>query len=154
VLQKDLYQREGEKERHPPAFLRHMGSGLHAETGCRKGRLMLGKYFSDQRPHFEMFSYISSNFLTKSSEIFPKTPKNLIHHLPTSVFLFKPEFTLKKKMGPAGDNCIAYLEAKETIGDGGGRKYANSQFSNQNTQDAIIRVSALQNSVRGPRCQH
>jgi len=27
---------EGKKGRHPPAFLRHMGSRLHAETGCRK----------------------------------------------------------------------------------------------------------------------
>jgi len=43
------------------------------------------------------------------------------------------------------------MEAKETIGDGGGRKYANSQFSDQNRQDAISRVSALQNSARGPR---
>ena len=42
-------------------------------------------------------------------------------------------------------------EAKETIGDGGGRKYANSQFSIQNRQDAISRVSTVQNSVRGPR---
>ena len=29
--------------------------------------------------------------------------------------------------------------AKETIGDGGGRKYANSQFSDQNRQVAISR---------------
>jgi len=43
------------------------------------------------------------------------------------------------------------LAAKETIGDGGGRKYANSQFSDQNRQDAISRVSAVQNSARGPR---
>jgi len=41
--------------------------------------------------------------------------------------------------------------AKETIGDGVGRKYANSQFSDQNRQDAISRVSAVQNSVKGPR---
>ena len=41
--------------------------------------------------------------------------------------------------------------AKETIEDGGGRKYANSQFSDQNRQDAISRVSAVQNSARGPR---
>jgi hypothetical protein len=27
------------------------------------------------------------------------------------------------------------IAAKETIGDGGGRKYANSQFSDQNRQD-------------------
>ena len=32
------------------------------------------------------------------------------------------------------------MEAKETIWDGGGRKYANSQFSDQNRQDAISRV--------------
>ena len=32
------------------------------------------------------------------------------------------------------------MEAKETIGDDGGRIYANSQFSNQNRQDAISRV--------------
>jgi len=43
------------------------------------------------------------------------------------------------------------MEAKETIGDGGGRKYTNSQFSNQNRQDTISRVSAVQNSARGPR---
>ena len=41
--------------------------------------------------------------------------------------------------------------AKETIGDGGGRKYANSQFSDQNRQDGISRVSAVQNSARDPR---
>jgi len=29
------------------------------------------------------------------------------------------------------------MEAKETIGDGSGRKYVNSQFSNQNRQDAL-----------------
>jgi len=31
-----LYQGEEKKGRHPPAFLRYMGSRLHAETGCRK----------------------------------------------------------------------------------------------------------------------
>jgi len=41
------------------------------------------------------------------------------------------------------------MEVQETIADGGGRKYANSQFSDQNRQDAISRVSALQNSARG-----
>ena len=35
------------------------------------------------------------------------------------------------------------VAAKETIGDGGGRKYANSQFSDQIRQDAISRVSAV-----------
>jgi len=39
------------------------------------------------------------------------------------------------------------MAAKETIGDGGGRKYANSQFSDQNRQDAISRVSAVQKGV-------
>jgi len=43
------------------------------------------------------------------------------------------------------------MAAKETIGNGGGRKYANNQFSDQNRQDAISRVTAVQNSVRGPR---
>jgi len=41
--------------------------------------------------------------------------------------------------------------AKETIGDGCGRKYANGQFSDQNRQDSIKRVLAVQNSARGPR---
>jgi len=40
---------------------------------------------------------------------------------------------------------------RRRLGDGGGRKYANSQFSDQNRQDAISRVSAVQNSARGPR---
>jgi len=31
-----LYQGEGKKGRRLPASLRYMGSGLHAETGCRK----------------------------------------------------------------------------------------------------------------------
>jgi len=30
-------------------------------------------------------------------------------------------------------------------------KYANSQFSDQNRQDAISKVTAMQNSARGPR---
>jgi len=34
--QKDLYQGEEKKGRHPLASVRYMGSGLHAETGCRK----------------------------------------------------------------------------------------------------------------------
>ena len=41
------------------------------------------------------------------------------------------------------------MEAKETIGDDSDRKYANAQFFNQNKQDAISRVSAVQNSMRG-----
>ena len=86
-----MYQGEGEKGRHPPAFLLHMGKGLHAETECRK---MLGKYLSAK-----------------------KNP----------------------------------IEAKETIGDGGGRNYDNSRFSNQHRQDAISKVSAVQNSARVPR---
>jgi len=40
---------------------------------------------------------------------------------------------------------------REMIGDGGGRKYANRQFSDKNRQAAISRVSAVQNSARGPR---
>ena len=43
------------------------------------------------------------------------------------------------------------IAANEMIGDGGGRKYANSQFSDPNRQDAISRVLAVQNSARGPR---
>jgi len=46
----------------------------------------------------------------------------------------------KKSHGSEGDD-----------GDGSGRKYANSQFSDQNRQNAISRVSAVQNSARGPR---
>ena len=42
------------------------------------------------------------------------------------------------------------MEAQETIGDGGGRKYANSQFPDHNRQDTISRVSAVLNSARGP----
>ena len=43
------------------------------------------------------------------------------------------------------------MAAKETIGDGGGRKYANGQFPDQNRQDVISRVSTVQNSARSPR---
>jgi len=43
------------------------------------------------------------------------------------------------------------MAAMEMIWDGGGRKYANSQFSDQNRQDAISSVSAVQNSARGLR---
>ena len=35
------------------------------------------------------------------------------------------------------------MAAKEMIGDGGGRKYANSQFPDQNRQDAISREILL-----------
>ena len=44
-----------------------------------------------------------------------------------------------------------FMAAKDTIGDGGGRKYTNSQFSDQNRQDTISRVLAVQNSAMGPR---
>ena len=41
------------------------------------------------------------------------------------------------------------MEANETFGDGDGRNYDNSQFSDQNRQDAISRVSAQE--TRGER---
>jgi len=116
-FQKELYQGEGKKGRHPPVFLRHMGFGLHAETGFRK--VYAGEAFEWQKK--------------------------------------------SRKIGPARGNCILYLcmlmysgdlDANETIGDGGGWKYANSQFSDENRQDAISRVSAVQNSVGGPRWEH
>jgi hypothetical protein len=44
-----------------------------------------------------------------------------------------------------------FMEAKETFGDGCGRKYANGHSAVQNRQDTISRVSAVQNSARGPR---
>jgi len=43
------------------------------------------------------------------------------------------------------------MASKETIGDDSGRKHANSQFSDQNKQDAINRALAVQNSARGSR---
>jgi len=45
-------------------------------------------------------------------------------------------------------------EVKKTFGDGGGKNYANSQFSDQNRQDAFSMVSAVQYSARGPRWEH
>jgi len=34
-VSKRLVSRRRKKRRHPPAFLRYMGSRLHVETGCR-----------------------------------------------------------------------------------------------------------------------
>ena len=46
------------------------------------------------------------------------------------------------------------MEANETIGADGGRKYANSQNSDQNRQDTISRVSAFKcRIVRETRCE-
>jgi len=42
-----LYQGEETKGRHPPAFLRYMGSRLHAEIGCRK--VYAGEHLSDKK---------------------------------------------------------------------------------------------------------
>ena len=50
-FQKDLYQAERKRGRHPPAFLRHMGSGRHAETGCR--RVYTGEVFEWQKNSME-----------------------------------------------------------------------------------------------------
>jgi len=94
-FEKDLYPGEGKRGRYPPAFVWHMRSGLHAETGCWK--------------------------------------------------------VYAGEVSEAQKNSMA---AKETNKDGGGRKYANSQLFDQNRQDAISRVSAVQNSARGPRCEH
>jgi len=58
------------------------------------------------------------------------------------------------------------MAEKETIGDGGGRKYANSQFSDQNRKDSISRVlellkqepgslrNCLSRSLAGPSTKH
>jgi len=42
-------------------------------------------------------------------------------------------------------------EGPEAFGDGFGRNFANNQSANQNRQDAISRMSAVQESVRSPR---
>jgi len=60
----------------------------------------------------------------------------------------------KVYVGEVSESQINPMAAKQTIGDGSGRKYANSQFSDQNRQDAISRVSAVQNSARVPRSEH
>jgi len=36
-----------------------------------------------------------------------------------------------------------FMEAKESFGDDCGKNYANSQFSNQNRQDAIYAISRV-----------
>jgi len=41
-----VYQGEGKRGRHPPAFLRHIGIGLHTETTFRK--VYAGKVFYEQ----------------------------------------------------------------------------------------------------------
>jgi len=41
------------------------------------------------------------------------------------------------------------MEAKDTFGDGGGRNYANSQFSNSNNQNAISRLYRITREARG-----
>jgi len=51
---------------------------------------------------------------------------------------------------PCKTSVLVYpMETTETIGDDSGKKYIKTQFSNQNRQDAISRVSAVQNSMRG-----
>jgi hypothetical protein len=47
-----LYQGEGKKGRHPPVFLQHMGSGLHAKTGCMK--IYAEKVFELQKNSMEV----------------------------------------------------------------------------------------------------
>jgi len=42
-----LYQGEGTKRKHASTFPRHIGSGLHAETRCRK--VYAGKVFEQQQ---------------------------------------------------------------------------------------------------------
>jgi len=94
-IQNDLYQEIGRKLKHWTAFLRHIGSGLHAETGHRK-----------------VYAWKVCEWQTYS------------------------------------------IEAKGTFEDGCGRNYANSQSASQNRQDAISRVSAVQESARSPRLEH
>jgi len=91
-----LVSRRRKKGRHLPAFLRHMGSGLHVQ-GQDAGKFVLKKYLSEKKNSMKL---------------------------------------------------------KETFGAGSGRNYSNSQFFNQNRQDAISRVSAVQISARGPKWEH
>jgi len=57
------------------------------------------------------------------------------------------KFVLKKYLSEKKNS----MKLKETFGAGSGRNYSNSQFFNQNRQDAISRVSAVQISARGPK---
>jgi len=85
-----------------------------------------------------------------------ENPKRETIHQP-SYGAWVADFMLRQDAGKSmlekylSDNSI---EAKETFGDGSGRNYSNSQTVNQNRQDAISRVSAVEESARGPRCKH
>jgi len=123
------------------------------------GRFMLGKYSSDKK--------IPSTNLRISLETRNYPPKKLApprattsHTFVFGVFWrFRTLRNLNIHMlvysGPFKNlpniRALVYAgdsEAKETIGDGSGRKYANSHFSDQNRQDAISRVTAVQNRAR------
>jgi len=79
-----LVSRRRGKRKHAPAFLRYMGSGLHAEIACRK-------------------VYAVKTFERRTNS----------------------------------------MQAKQEFGDGRGRNYAHSKFSNLNRQNAMSRVSAV-----------
>ena len=117
--QKDFYQGEENKGRHPPASVRYMGSGLHAETGCRK--VYAGAVFDWQKipeylqnTHQKIFKICikrSSKYVSKYLNIYLQNSfqnlqnsfqkhKNLVHPLQTCVFLSKPKFTLIEKSAP------------------------------------------------------
>ena len=93
-FEKVLYQGEGKEERHLPAFLRHMGSGLHAETGCKK--VYAGKAF-ERKTNSNMFKNPSKNI---------KAPFSLSQNLHICILtrIYPP-----KRIGPARGNYIAYF---------------------------------------------
>ena len=57
----------------------------------------------------EIFSYLSSKFLPKSSKIFPKTSKNPYSSSSNFCISLKTRIHPFKKIGPAGGNCIPYF---------------------------------------------
>jgi len=60
------------------------------------------------------------------------------------------KFVLRKSF--TDQKFLNSLAARETLGNGGSRNYANSQSSSdQNRHDTNSKVSAVQNRARGPR---
>jgi len=114
----------------------HRGEPAHEEANIQAGKAISGKDVPTEwhdKTNRAVFKWHLQNMrISLKTRIY--SPKKSDHYKPS------------KKV-----RVLVYSGAKETTGDGDGRKYVNSQFSDQNRQDAISKVSAVQSSTRGLR---
>ena len=150
IFKRLVSRREQKKGRHPPASLRYMISGLHAETGRRK--FYAGKVFEwHKHPRSNRMLSLATCISEYVSKYLEKIFNICIKRSSKYVGAF---WSLQKPPKYPCTELFWRLRSERNHWKWQWQEISQQPFSDQNRQDAISRVSDVRNSPRGPRWEH